>query len=79
MSFLKWFKNVFDFSAESPSRFTRPPERDPGWYNRQRGKQANNACSRRVPRRGAKVVKSKSKASVGRARGSRKPLGDECY
>lgn len=30
---------------------------------------ANNACSRRVPRRGAKVVKSKSRVSVGRTRG----------
>ena len=29
----------------------------------------NKACSRRVPRRGAKVVKSKSKVSVGRTRG----------
>lgn len=29
----------------------------------------NTACSRRVPRRGAKVVKSKSKVSVGRTRG----------
>ena len=28
----------------------------------------NNACSRRVPRRGAKVVKSKSKVMVGRTR-----------
>jgi hypothetical protein len=30
---------------------------------------ANKACSRRVPRRGAKVVKSKSKVMVGRTRG----------
>lgn len=29
----------------------------------------NKACSRRVPRRGAKVVKSKSKVRVGRTRG----------
>jgi len=29
----------------------------------------NKACSRRVPRRGAKVVKSKSKVSIGRTRG----------
>jgi len=29
----------------------------------------NTACSRRVPRRGAKVVKSKSKVRVGRTRG----------
>jgi len=29
----------------------------------------NKACSRRVPRRGAKVVKSKSKVMVGRTRG----------
>ena len=29
----------------------------------------NKAYSRRVPRRGAKVVKSKSKVSVGRTRG----------
>lgn len=28
----------------------------------------NKACSRRVPRRGAKVVKSKSKVSVSRTR-----------
>lgn len=42
MSFLKWFKeNVFDWSAEPPSRFTRPPEHDPGYYNRQRAKRAN--------------------------------------
>lgn len=31
--------------------------------------QANTACSRRVPRRVAKVVKSKSKVMVGRTRG----------
>jgi hypothetical protein len=30
---------------------------------------SNIACSRRVPRRGAKVVKSKSKVMVGRTRG----------
>lgn len=30
---------------------------------------SNKACSRRVPRRGAKVVKSKSKVRVGRTRG----------
>lgn len=29
----------------------------------------NTACSRRVPRRGANVVKSKSKVRVGRTRG----------
>ncbi len=29
----------------------------------------NKACSRRVPRRGAKVVTSKSKVTVGRTRG----------
>lgn len=29
----------------------------------------NKACIRRVPRRGAKVVKSKSKVMVGRTRG----------
>lgn len=29
----------------------------------------NKACSRRVPRRGAKVAKSKSKVRVGRTRG----------
>jgi len=45
MSFIKWFKeNVFDWSAESPSRFTRPPKHDPGWYNRQRAK--NKASTR---------------------------------
>ena len=48
MPFLKWFKeNVFDWSAEPPSRFTRPPEHDPGWYNRQLAKQANKASTRR--------------------------------
>lgn len=34
----------------------------------------NKACSRRVPRRGAKIVKSKSKVTVGRTRGLRPPL-----
>lgn len=38
-------------------------------FERLRSGLSNIACSRRVPRRGVKVVKSKSKVRVGRTRG----------
>jgi hypothetical protein len=50
MSISKWIKeNVFDWSAQPPSRATRPPAHDPGWANRQRAKRANYAPSWRCP------------------------------
>lgn len=59
MSFLKWIKeNVFDWSSQPPSRFTRPPEHDPGYYNRQRAKQANKRLHSRLAGTAAKKVKA---------------------
>ena len=60
MPLLKWIKeNVFDWSAEPPSRRSRPPETPPGYENRQRSKRANKARTRRGGR-GAGVGKNRT-------------------
>ena len=59
MSLLKWIKeNVFDWSSQPPSRSSRPPEHDPGYYNRQRV-QANKRLHSRL----AGTVSKKGKGS----------------
>jgi len=69
---------MFDFlktTGEILASWQQPTWVIPQWalspkkHDPRKNMRANKACSRHVPRRGAKVVKSKSVVRVGRTRG----------